>query len=65
VKFPVEELIANFKKLKEATMVLVNTVYELESGIIAGLQKFHRSDSKQDQVAPHFMLLMCFGSCSQ
>ncbi|CAM5998831.1 unnamed protein product [Sphagnum balticum] len=40
-KFPVQGLVANFKKLKEATMVLVNTVDELESGIIVGLQKFH------------------------
>ncbi len=49
-KFPVQDLVANIKKLKEATMVLVNTAYELESGIIAGLQKFHQSNSKQDQV---------------
>ncbi len=49
-KFPVQEFVANFKKVKEATMVLVNTVYELESGVIAGLQKFHQSDSKQEQV---------------
>ncbi|CAK9874178.1 unnamed protein product [Sphagnum jensenii] len=41
-KFHVQQLFANFEKLKEANMVLVNTVYELESGIIAGLQKFHR-----------------------
>jgi len=49
-KFPAQELVTNLKKLKEATIVLVNTVHELESGIIAGLQKFHQSDSKQDQV---------------
>jgi hypothetical protein len=49
-KFHVEEFFANYGKLKEATMVLVNTVYELESGIIAGLQKFPQSDSKQVQV---------------
>jgi hypothetical protein len=53
-KFPVQGLVANFKKLKEATMVLVNTVDELESGIIVGLQKFHESDSKQDQVGSTF-----------
>jgi hypothetical protein len=53
-KFPVQELVANFKKLKEATMVLVNTVDELESGIIVGLQKFHQSDSQQDQVGSTF-----------
>jgi hypothetical protein len=57
-KFHVQQLFANFEKLKEANMVLVNTVYELESGIIAGLQKFHRSDSKQDQVGS-----LSFSSC--
>ncbi len=50
MKLPPQRLVDEAKKLKEATGVLVNTVNELESGVITGIQKFLQSDSEQEQV---------------
>jgi hypothetical protein len=50
MKFPPQRLVDAAKKLKEATGVLVNTVNELESGVITGIQKILQSDSEQEQV---------------